>query len=706
MANPGEVSKKGKKKTKANKKKWMEELSDEEEIVIPKTVEKVSNKRERGGKKDPKIENLKIDSDNDGNDKKENGNEEEVEEQYFGEIEETKPEPEVKTENLSRKEMRRLKRKNELLKNYPKESSDGQNGLDSQFSISQATQGKRANAALENQVDIKVDKFSIAAKGKDLFVNASLHITANRRYGLVGPNGHGKTTLLRHIALRKLSVPPNIDVLYCEQEVIADDTRAIDAVLKADSKWLSLKNQREDLLTIINSGTASDEKMALYNKLEEEWNIMKGDTAQSRASRILAGLGFTREMQQRPTKNFSGGWRMRVSLARALFLEPTLLLLDEPTNHLDLNAVIWLDNYLQTWKKTLLVVSHDQSFLDNVCTDIIHLDQCKLFYYRGNYEAFKRMLVQKRKEQMKDWEKQEKKLKELKAGGKTKKLAETKVKEALTRKQQKNKTMHQKQQQDEDDKPQELLQKPREYLVKFNFPDPPPLNPPILGLHDVSFGYPKQKKLFENINFGIDLDSRIAIVGPNGVGKSTFLKLLVGDLEPLTGEQRKNHRLRIGKYDQHSADQLRLDLSPVLYLKELFDLDYQDARKMLGKLGLASHAHTIPINDLSGGQKSRVALADLVCRKPDVLILDEPTNNLDIESIDALALAISSYKGGVIIVSHDERLIRETDCQLWVVEHQKIEQIDGDFDDYRKELLEQLGEQLAATPSAAAQSAI
>lgn len=180
----------------------------------------------------------------------------------------------------------------------------------------------------------------------------------------------------------------------------------------------------------------------------------------------------------------------------------------------------------------------------------------------------------------------------------------------------------------------------------------------------------------------------------------------MGDIEPLVGEQRKNHRLRIGKFDQHSAEQLRLDLSPVQYLKELFQLEYQDARKMLGKLGLAGHAHTILIKDLSGGQKARVALADLVCRKPDVLILDEPTNNLDIESIDALATAISSYKGGVIIVSHDERLIRETDCQLWVVENQTIEQIDGDFDDYRKELLDQLGEQLASTPSAAAAAAV
>lgn len=294
------------------------------------------------------------------------------------------------------------------------------------------------------------------------------------------------------------------------------------------------------------------------------------DSAEPRARRILAGLGFSKSMQDRATKNFSGGWRMRVSLARALFLEPTLLLLDEPTNHLDLNAVIWLDNYLQGWKKTLLVVSHDQSFLDNVCTDIIHLDQQKLFYYKGNYSMFKKMYTQKCKEMLKAYEQQEKRLKSMKSHGQSKKVAEKKQKEALTRKQEKNKTKIQKQQED-DTGPTELLQKPREYIVKFNFPDPPPLQPPILGLKgnklivhdhichdtnlnifpfsDVSFNYAGQQPLFIDVNFGIDLDTRVAIVGPNGVGKSTFLKLLVGDLSPTSGEHIKNHRLV-----KHTAD--------------------------------------------------------------------------------------------------------------------------------------------------------
>lgn len=222
--------------------------------------------------------------------------------------------------------------------------------------------------------------------------------------------------------------------------------------------------------------------MIFYKKKQvyEELKAIGADSAEPRARRILAGLGFSKEMQNRATKNFSGGWRMRVSLARALFLEPTLLLLDEPTNHLDLNAVIWLDNYLQGWKKTLLVVSHDQSFLDNVCTDIIHLDQQKLFYYKGNYSMFKKMYSQKCKEMIKKYEQQEKHLKSMKSQGQSKKQAEKKQKEVLTRKQEKNRTKNQKQ--EEDNGPTELLQKPKEYIVKFSFPDPPPLQPPILGL--------------------------------------------------------------------------------------------------------------------------------------------------------------------------------------------------------------------------------
>uniref|UniRef100_I3KG41 ATP-binding cassette sub-family F member 1 n=1 Tax=Oreochromis niloticus TaxID=8128 RepID=I3KG41_ORENI len=587
--------------------------------------------------------------------------------------------------NLTKKEKKKKKKQMEYERQVA--SVRAQNALEGDFSISQAEMSSR-QAMLENASDIKLERFSISAHGKELFVNADLLIVAGRRYGLVGPNGKGKTTLLKHIANRALSIPPNIDVLLCEQEVVADDTPAVQAVLKADTRRLKLLEEEKQLQARLEKG--EDSVAERLDKVYEELRAIGAAAAEAKARRILAGLSFTPEMQNRPTKRFSGGWRMRVSLARALFMEPTLLMLDEPTNHLDLNAVIWLNNYLQGWKKTLLIVSHDQSFLDDVCTDIVHLDNQKLYYYRGNYLTFKKMYVQKQKELQKQYEKQEKKLKELKAGGKSTKQAEKQTKEALTRKQLKGKKKGG--QEEESQEATELLKRPKEYTVKFTFPNPPPLSPPILGLHSVDFGYEGQKLLFKNVDFGIDMESRICIVGPNGVGKSTLLLLLTGKLNPTKGEMRKNHRLKVGFFNQQYADQLNMEETATEYLMRNFNLPYQDGRKCLGRFGLESHAHTIQISKLSGGQKARVVFAELACRQPDVLILDEPTNNLDIESIDALSEAINEYKGAVIIVSHDARLITETQCQLWVVEDCTINQIDGDFDDYKREVLEALGE--------------
>uniref|UniRef100_A0A671LSG9 ATP-binding cassette sub-family F member 1-like n=1 Tax=Sinocyclocheilus anshuiensis TaxID=1608454 RepID=A0A671LSG9_9TELE len=571
--------------------------------------------------------------------------------------------------NLSKKE----KKKKKKLMEYERQvaSVRAQNAIEGDFSISQAELSSR-QAMLENASDIKLERFSISAHGKELFVNADLLIVAGRRYGLVGPNGKGKTTLLKHIANRALSIPPNIDVLLCEQEVVADDTPAVQAVLKADTRRLKLLEEEQQLQSRLEKG--DDGVSERLDKVYEELRAIGAAAAEAKARRILAGLSFTPEMQNRPTKKFSGGWRMRVSLARALFMEPTLLMLDEPTNHLDLNAVIWLNNYLQSWKKTLLIVSHDQSFLDDVCTDIIHLDNQKLYYYRGNYREFLYICLMSPKGTPE---------------------AEKQTKEAQTRKQQKGKK---KGQEEESHEATELLKRPREYTVKFTFPNPPPLSPPILGLHSVDFGYAGQKPLFKNVDFGIDMDSRICIVGPNGVGKSTLLLLLTGKLNPTKGEMRKNHRLKVGFFNQQYADQLNMEESPTEYLQRNFNLQYQDARKCLGRFGLESHAHTILISKLSGGQKARVVFSELACRQPDVLILDEPTNNLDIESIDALSEAINEYKGAVVIVSHDARLITETQCQLWVVEDQSINQIDGDFEEYKREVLEALGETLVNKP--------
>ncbi|XP_056876594.1 ATP-binding cassette sub-family F member 1 isoform X2 [Takifugu flavidus] len=634
------IPNKGSKKKVQNKfAALIQNQSDGEEdadLPEPKEDKKDVKKGAHKSKKPSKEKSEAVQSDEDQKDDDDDGDIMMSAEDAIAE--QAKKEEEDPFHNLSKKEKKKKKKQMEYERQLA--SVRAQNALEGDFSISQAELSSR-QAMLENASDIKLERFSISAHGKELFVNADLLIVAGRRYGLVGPNGKGKTTLLKHIANRALSIPPNIDVLLCEQEVVADDTPAVQAVLKADTRRLKLLEDERRLQARLDRG--EDNVSEELEKVYEELAAIGAAAAEAKARRILAGLSFTPEMQNRPTKRFSGGWRMRVSLARALFMEPTLLMLDEPTNHLDLNAVIWLNNYLQGWKKTLLIVSHDQSFLDEVCTDIIHLDNQKLYYYRGNYLTFKKMYVQKQKEMQKQYDKQEKKLKDLKAGGKSTKQAEKQTKDILTRKQQKGKK---KGQEEESQNAQELLKRPREYTVKFTFPNPPPLSPPVLGLHSVDFDYDRQKPLFKNVDFGIDMESRICIVGPNGVGKSTLLLLLTGKLNPTKGEMRKNHRLKVGFFNQQYADQLNMDETATEYLMRNFNLPYQDSRKCLGRFGLESHAHTIQISKLSGGQKARVVFAELSCRQPDVLILDEPTNNLDIESIDALSQAINDYKGG------------------------------------------------------------
>jgi ATP-binding cassette subfamily F protein 1 len=664
----------------------LEELDKSSDNKVKDSKKSNKNKNSKQKNSKTKLENEDQNGNND--DLNEDIDENEVKQSIDKEENESKTNEDMdlvtdKIQKLTHKEKRKLK----LLKAREAEEAEmlaNVGALDSNFTVS--TSSTQSNALLDNS--IKVDCFTISAAGKELLVNATLSITIGRRYGLIGPNGYGKTTLLRHIADKKaLHLPQDLQVLLCEQEVVADDSSAVEVVLKSDTVRVGLQQELDTLLA--KEGDNTERINEIYSQL----SAIGADSAEARARRILAGLGFTTsEMQNRATKHFSGGWRMRVSLARALFIEPTLLLLDEPTNHLDLNAVIWLDNYLQGWKKTLLVVSHDQSFLDNVCTDVIHLDQQKLYYYKGNYTQFKKMYVQKKREFQRDFEKQQKQIKQLKSSGKSGKVAEKQVKEQQSRKQGETQVG-------------DLLKRPKEYVVKFKFTEAPPLKPPILGLFDVDFTYTTGKSLiFKNVNFGIDMSSRIAIVGPNGVGKSTFLKLLSGELQPTRGEMRMNDRARIAKFDQHSGEHLTTEETPTQYLMRIFNLSYQDARKQLGSFGLISHAHTIPNTQLSGGQKSRVALCEMALRGPHILILDEPTNNLDLESIDALAQAINEFQGGVVVVTHDERLIRETECQLWVIENHNIAEIDGDFDDYREEILIALGEKVN-NPSISAQLA-
>ncbi|CAM9723569.1 unnamed protein product [Chrysoparadoxa australica] len=572
----------------------------------------------------------------------------------------------------------------------------------------------------QNSLDVIIDAFTISAADKTLFKDASLSIVHGRKYGLVGPNGAGKSTLLKMIASKDLMIPPRVDTLYVEQEVVADETPAVLAVMKADKERWALVNEEKKLGMALKNDPENDKLNDRLRVVHERLSALGADDAEAKARRILFGLGFDEDMQVKPTKAFSGGWRMRISLARALFIEPTLLMLDEPTNHLDLNAVIWLDDYLQRWKKTILIVSHDQEFLNNVCQEILHLDSLLLNQYRGNYDTFKQMEATKRKQMIKEWEKQQKQIAQLKKAGSNKSKAEEHVKKAKSRepgaaaKKKKNAAVSSGQ---EARAATTLAERPREYVVTLRFPEVNQLTPPIIQVIDAEFQYETGPVIIEDMNFGIDMESRICIVGPNGAGKTTLLKLITGDLEPTKGEVRRNPRLRMGIYNQHFVDRLPMDIDPTSYLRQQFPdkCDYQSARNLLGKFGLEGHAHTIKMRDLSGGQKARVVFCDLQLQAPHLvphltlLSLSLPalfphSNNLDIESIDALCVALNEFNGGVVVVTHDARLIEECDCRLWIVDEKKVTPWMEEFDDYKAFLLRQMEERLAAQEAKRASS--
>ncbi|GMF16234.1 unnamed protein product [Phytophthora lilii] len=720
------MSKKKNKKKGKKKKHQVEESEEEEEQVEEQEEEEEEEKPEpvvekQKDKKDKKKSKKKMIStdlffdpvdqpeEDDKKDKKKkkkksklpfetNGDEEE-EDDEDGEKKHKKDKKSKKDKEgkrLSNKERKRMKEEAER-QEREEEYHRAANPMDgAQFSVSQQAFTEDSN--WENATDIHIDNFSINAHNKLLYDNASLHINAGGKYGLVGPNGQGKTTILKMIALGELRIPPKIDCLYVEQEVVADDTRAVDAVLKADAERWALLEEEKHLLAELETkqDPALDDRL---NEVYEQLSTMNASAAEARARRILFGLGFDSAMQEKVTKDFSGGWRMRISLAKALYVEPTLLMLDEPTNHLDLNAVIWLDDYLQKWKKTLLVVSHDADFLNSVCTEVLHLENKKIVNYKGNYDMFRDMEKQKRKQMEKAWEKQQKQLRNLKASGKSSKKATEIVKkkrEPGARSAKKKALMP-------DDAadasaPMELLERPKEYIVQFSFPETTIVSPPILEVREASFRYGDGPYLFKNTDFGIDTTSRVCIVGPNGVGKSTLLKMITGEVVVTEGEVRRNPRVRLGIYSQHFVDKLPMGETPVEYLRRLFqDQSYQQVRNLLGKVGLEGHAHEIKNRLLSGGQKARVVIAELILMRPHILILDEPTNNLDIESIDALCDAIREFEGGVVIVTHDARLIESTKCVLWVCGgDQDVVVYDGTFEDYKQSILDDLHKQAQA----------
>jgi len=559
---------------------------------------------------------------------------------------------------------------------------EGKEGPKSVYRSSEATASQviskketRAEASgNNNSKDIHIENFDIAYGEKVLITGADVTLVNGRRYGFIGRNGLGKTTVLKMISTKQLFIPTHITILHVEQEVAGDETRAIDSVLESDTVRSALLAEEIELNRKINdneddTGEASIRLNSVYVELE----AIDAAKAPSRAGVILDGLGFTPEMQVRATKTFSGGWRMRIALARALFSKPDLLMLDEPTNMLDMQAIIWLERYMQTWPNIALVVSHDRNFLDEICTDILHLNSQKINTYRGNYTEFYTTMVDKLKAQQKEYDSQmeyrkhvQEFIDKFRYNAKRAPMVQSRIKML--------------------EKLPKLEPVIAEGTVTLKFPDVDKLAGPILVLTDVSFKYEGTDRIiFSKVDLSATMESRICIVGENGAGKSTLLKILLDKLVPTRGTRSVHRNLKFGYFTQHFVDQLDLMISPLETMaKEFPGRKSEEYRRMLGQFGVSGDLALQQIQSLSGGQKSRVAFSILCAHTPNYLILDEPTNHLDIETIEALGHALSDYKGGVILVSHDERLLKMVCQELWVCSKGKVYSLDGGLDAYRQ----------------------
>ena len=517
---------------------------------------------------------------------------------------------------------------------------------------------------------IKLKNLTVRIAGRTLIENLTLTLNEGHHYGLVGRNGTGKSTFFKvllqtlHQDEGQLEIPSRIRIGHVAQEAPAGDTTPLEAVMAADVERLQLLARLEDEAEVHNMADIYERLIAI-----------DGFTAESRASEILAGLGFSQEMQNQPLSSFSGGWRMRVSLASLLFSQPDWLLLDEPTNHLDLEASIWLEDYLKSYPHSLLIISHDRHLLNNVCDRILYLHGGKILSYGGNYDTFERTWEAQQESLKAQHGKQEAQRKHMMDFVNRFRAAASKAKQAQSR----LKAL---------ERMERLPPVSQDPDVRFDFPQPEKLSPPLVVLDHVTVGYEAEKPILKRLGMRIDEEDRIALLGANGNGKSTFAKLIAGRLDPQSGEVRRSGKLKVGYFAQHQVDEFDMDSTAFEHIiRKSPSLSPTVARSYLGRFGLSGQKADVKVSNLSGGEKARLNLTLICLDKPNILILDEPTNHLDMDSRQALMIALNDFKGAVILITHDWDLLSGTMDRLWLVAHQKVEPFAGDLEDYRRLIL-------------------
>jgi len=520
-----------------------------------------------------------------------------------------------------------------------------------------------------------INEISVRLAGRLLIDHATAQITPGARVGLVGRNGTGKSTLFKAIRGElptesgTITIPPRWRVGSLAQEAPNGPESLIDVVLKADL-------ERDALLREADTARDPHRIAEIQTRLVD----IDAHSAPARAAAILSGLGFSAEDQARPCSEFSGGWRMRVALAATLFAAPDLLLLDEPTNYLDLEGTLWLEDHLANYPRTVIVVSHDRDLLDTSVDQILHLDRGKLTLYRGSYSSFEEQRAVREMLDAKHAKRQEAERKRLQAFVDRFKAKASKARQAQSR--------------------VKMLErmKPVAALVtqdvrEITFPPPEKmLSPPIIALDNVSIGYNPKSPVLNRVTLRIDNDDRIALLGANGNGKSTLVKLLANRLPPFSGAITRAEKLSIAYFAQHQLDELNEDASTYDHIRKLMpDAPEAKVRGRAGAIGFSGKAADTAVKSLSGGEKARLLLGLATFFGPNMIILDEPTNHLDIDSRAALAEAINEFPGAVIMVSHDRYLIEACADRLWVVADHGVTAYDGDLDDYRRLVLSARG---------------